>query len=150
VEPRTLRRLLEALATINRPELLDFAEAQMRGEADVGYSTTEAFRTQELATAGLTKDIGWDMRSSLTGKETFLEYYVIVRRLRFERFLLRFRDGLIDQLNQHVLAIGQTIGHPAELVVSGLPTESMMDAAVRSLEAGDKDFKDILAPFRGY
>ena len=148
LKPRKLRRLLEALAAVNRPELLDFVEAQMRGEDNVGYSTSEAFRTQELATAELTKDIGWDMRAAFTGRETFLEYYVIVRRLRFERFLLKLRQGLIDQLNRHVRALGEAIGHPAELVVSGLPTESTIDTATRSLEAGDGDFRDILAPFR--
>ena len=37
LKPRELRRMLEALAVANRPELLDFVEAEMRGEASVGY-----------------------------------------------------------------------------------------------------------------
>lgn len=150
IKARKLRRMLEALATVNRPELLGFVEAQMRGEANFGYSATEAFRTQELASAEMTKEIGWDMRAAIAGRETFLEYYVIIRRLRFERFLMQFRNGLIDQLNNYVRSLGEAVGHPAELVVSGLPTESDVDAALASLETGDKDLNDILTPFQGF
>jgi hypothetical protein len=143
----TIRRTLIALAEVGRPELPDFVEREMLGEASVGYSSTEEIRFKDLAMAEVSRDIGWDMRNMFTGRDTFLEYYTIVRRLRFERFLANFREHLISQLNTYLISIGEAVGETGQLVVSGLPTEADIAAAEISLQRGDRDFKEILEPF---
>jgi hypothetical protein len=147
IQAAALRRMLIALAEVGRPMLPDFVEREMRGEETVGYSSTEDIRFRDLALAELTRDLGWDMRAMFSGRETFLEYYTTVRRLRFERFLARFRNGVIGQLNAYLVDIGKAVGETGQLVLRGLPTEADVDAAEVSLQRGDKDFKDLLAPF---
>jgi hypothetical protein len=143
----TVRRMLTALDEVGRPELPEFVEQEMRGEARVGYSTTEDIRFKDLALAEVSRELGWDMRNAFTGREIFLEYYTIVRRLRFERFLARFREQLIEKLNSYLLQIGEVVGERGQLALTGMPTEADVDAAMDSLERGDQDFKDLLAPF---
>jgi hypothetical protein len=147
IKASTIQRMLLALAEVGRAQLPDFVEKQMLGEENVGYSPTEEIRFKDLALAEVSRDLGWDMRAAFTGNETFLEYYTIVRRFRFERFLARFRQRIIDQLNTYLSGIGAIVGESGQLVVRGLPTEADIDAAEISLRSGDRDFKDILEPF---
>lgn len=143
----TLHRMLMSLAEVGRPVLPDFVEKQMLGEENVGYSSADDIRFTNLGLAEASRAVGWDMRSMLTSDDSFLEYYVIVRRLRFERFLIQFRDRLIDQLNSYLRAIGKVVGETGQLTLTGLPTEADVDTAEAALGRGDRDFKDILEPF---
>jgi len=147
IKASVIRRTLVALAEVGRPELPGFVEKEMLGEESVGYSSTEEIRFKDLALAEVSRDLGWDMRTMFTGQETFLEYYTIVRRLRFERFLARFRSNLVDGLNTYLASIGEAIGESGQLVLRGLPTEADIDTAEASLKRGDQDFKDLLEPF---
>ncbi len=147
LEPARIVRMLEALAEVSRPDLPEFVQQEMQGEASVSYSATEGIRFQDLAVAEVSREIGWDARSGLTGKETFLEYYVVVRRLRFERFLARFRQSLLEQLNSYLSVIGEALGENGQLVITGMPTEADVDAAEDHLKRGDSDFGELLAPF---
>jgi hypothetical protein len=149
IDPQSIHRTLLALAEIGRPQLPDFVEKQMLGEEDVGYSFTEEILTKDLALAELTRDLGWDMRAMFAGRDTFVEYYTTVRRLRFERFLANFRSTLVDQLNRRLIDVGKVVGESGQLVLTGLPDEDDIAAAEESLRRGDKDFKDLLAPFSG-
>lgn len=87
------------------------------------------------------------MRSMFSGDDYFLEYYVHVRLLRFERVLIRFRDRLIEQLNSYLVGVGEVIGETGQLTVRGLPTKTDVDAAEASLAQGGQSFKDLLEPF---
>lgn len=147
IEGETIYRTLLALAEVGRPQLPDFVERQMLGEEDVGYSATDEILTKDLALAEVSRHIGWDMRAMFSGRDTFLEYYTTVRRLRFERFLVNFRTTLVEQLNRHLLEIGKVVGADGHLVLQGLPREEDIAAAEEALRHGKKDFKDLLEPF---
>jgi hypothetical protein len=147
MQAKALHRMLLSLAEVGRPTLPEFAQKQMRGEENVGYSSTDEIRFKQLGLAEASREIGWDMRSMFSGDDYFLEYYAHVRRLRFERFLIRFRDRLIEQLNSHLVGIGEVAGERGHLTLRGLPTEAEVDAAEASLAQGDQSFKDLLEPF---
>jgi hypothetical protein len=147
MKTHALHRILMSLAEVGRPVLPDFVEKQMLGEENVGYSSTHDIRFQQLGLAEACRDIGWDMPSMFSKDDYFLEYHALVRRLRFQRFLISFRDRLIDQLNSYLVGVGEAIGETGQLTLTGLPTEADVDAAEASLERGDRDFKDLLEPF---
>jgi hypothetical protein len=147
VDAQALHKMLMSLAEVGRPTLPDFVQKQITGEENVGYSSTDEIRFRQLGLAEASRDIGWDMRSMLAGDDYFLEYYAIVRRLRFERFLIRFRDRIIDQLNAQLVGIGEVLNESGRLVLKGLPTEADVDAAEASLAKGDQSLKGLLYPF---
>jgi hypothetical protein len=147
LNPETLRRMLTSLAEVGRPVLPDFVEKQMLGEENIGYSPMDEIRFKQLALAEASREIGWDMRSMFSGDDYFLEYYAIVRRLRFERFLIRFRDRVIDQLNEYLGRVEDVIGAAVRLKLTGLPTGADVDAAEASLAAGPPSFRELLEPF---
>jgi len=147
MKAQALHRILMSLAEVGRPVLPEFVEKQMLGEENVGYSSTDDIRFQQLGLAEACRDIGWDMRSMFSRDDHFLEYHALVRRLRFQRFLIRFRDRLIDRLNSYLVGIGEVIGETGQLTLVGLQTEADVDIAEASLERGDRDFKDLLEPF---
>jgi hypothetical protein len=147
IQAPALHRMLMSLAEVGRPVLPDFVQKQILGEENIGYSSTDEILFTNLGLAEASRDVGWDMRSMFSKDDYFLEYYAIVRRLRFERFLIQFRDRLIDQLNSYLVGIGEIVGETGRLTVTGLPTDADVNAAEASLEHGDKDFKDLLEPF---
>lgn len=144
---RALHRTLMSLAEVGRPRLPDFVQRQISGEDNIGYSSTDEIRFTKLGLAEASRDIGWDMRAAFSGDDNFLEYYVHVRRLRFERFLIRFRERLIGQLNSYLVGIGEVVGETGQLRLRGLPTEADVEAAEASLAQGNQSFKDLLEPF---
>lgn len=147
IKAQALHRILMSLAEVGRPVLPDFVEKQMLGEENVGYSSADDIRFQQLGLAEACREIGWDMRSMFSRDDYFLEYHALVRKLRFQRFLIRFRDRLIDKLNSYLVSIGEVVGEVGQLRVSGLPTEADVDVAEGSLLRGDRDFKAIFEPF---
>jgi hypothetical protein len=147
IDGETIHRTLLTLAEVGRPQLPEFVEKQMLGEEDIGYSATDEILTKDLAIAEVSRHLGWDMRAMFAGKDTFLEYYTTVRRLRFERFLAQFRVTLVEQLNRHLVQVGEVIGEDGQLTLQGLPDEDAVAAAEESLRLGEKGFKDLLEPF---
>jgi hypothetical protein len=147
IDGEAIRRTLRALAEVGRPQLPEFVERQMLGEEDVGYSAKDEILTKDLAIAEVSRDLGWDMRAMFAGKDTFLEYYTTVRRLRFERLLADFRSTLVEQLNRHLIQIGKVVGEDGQLTLKGLPGKDTVAAAEESLRLGKKNFNDLLEPF---
>ena len=100
-----------------------------------------------LEIGAVDRDVETGVHLDETGHvETFLEYYTIVRRLRFERFLAHRRD-LLERLNSYPRVVGEILWESGQLVIAGLPTEADVDAAEESLKRGDSEFRDLLAPF---
>jgi len=91
-----LGKVLEDLAVLSGKLIPDFALREMGSGARSGYdfSNLQTWRNIALATAG--KGLGWNARGSFQGAA--LEYYSLIRALRFERFKIEFRDALLETL----------------------------------------------------
>lgn len=142
---KKLKRMVDALAQVSRLDLPEFVGQELRGETKVGWSASEDVHFKTLAVAEVCREIGWDARGMF--REEFLEYYEIIRRLRFETFLALLRRSLLGSLNSALVSIGTVLGETGKLVVTGLPTEDDVLSARRRLERGQSDLKAVIEPF---
>jgi hypothetical protein len=142
---RTLKDLT-SMGSFSMPDwaMEEFGYVHKRVPFDASIHT----RSQRLAVADACKNLGWNARS--LDKEGMLEYYVLHRELRFERFKAELREHLLDALNQGLVRIGRDIGFSGRITLEGVPTLSDVKAAEAQLAAGDKSFKDLMEPFTPY
>lgn len=107
-------------------------------------------RAHGLAIAEACRDLGWDARSLNNEKANILEYYVLHRRLRFERFKVEFREHLLSILNEVLARTGREVGFDGQLTLEGVPSLEDVETAQSHLSAGDVPFKDLIDPFMPY
>jgi hypothetical protein len=103
-------------------------------------------RTKDLAVAQATLKTGWFARGSFNDFQT--EYYASVRRLRFERLLLAFRELVSASLNEVIARTSRHLGYTADLEFVNLPTLAEIEAAERHLQAGDLSVTTLLSGLR--
>jgi len=145
---RKLPQILDSLAFLSREVYPEFALRQLEGRSQAGFDSTAFMRSQKLALAEAGTLIGWSARSLL--QEEMLEYYVLDRQLRFERFRIELRNNILAELNRGLTRAGEGIGFSACIEIEGLPTLADVAAARAALASGDRPFKDILDPFLGF
>jgi hypothetical protein len=96
-----------------------------------------------LRLARITKNTGWCCRSTLSGCTT--EYYNLDRRLRFNKFLIEFRNCIINDLNKGLKKINlKDCGCP-ELQINNdnTMTEKSILEVEKLLKSGSVSFHDI-------
>jgi hypothetical protein len=134
----------EALAQLGGAALVQMFEVA-QGDNQLGYDTKEHIRAEHLAIAAATRSIGWSAGQNLY--ELFTEYYVLYRRLVFERFVITLRESILRTLNSALNTIAEECGATARLHISGLPTVDDVTRALKELAAGDRTFGSVLDDF---
>ena len=101
-----------------------------------------------MALAKITKDFGWDARNSF--EKEALEYYLLYRYLKFEKFRIELRNSILDTLNVGLELVGKQLGFDSKILVDGLPTLDEVQASYNHLLQGDIPFSEVLEPFQGF
>lgn len=151
--PRTMQRHLKetmnSLTILSREVLPRFAlETRDDGTLMVPFDFAMYRRTHHIALATATRWVGWNARTLM--RDDMLEYHLLERQLRFEKFKIGIRDQILTTLNEGLARAGQRLGFCTHLVVEGLPTLKEVEDARAALEAGKRSFKEILQPFLWY
>lgn len=105
-------------------------------------------RTEEVATAALTVTVGWDGRGAIAEQSS--EYYLMVRRLRFERFKAVARACVREGLNSILDRVAPELGVHGRIVLNGLPTEADATAAEAELRTGTLNYTQVSKRFSIY
>lgn len=151
--PRHLRapiaRTMEALASIDVSGMPDWALEELSEFQRHTTFNAEAHRhTHQLAIAYACKDLGWDARGLL--RENVLEYYLLHRRLQFERFKIELREQLLRTFNEGLDRLDREIGFTGRLTIAGVPSLSDIERAEAHLAEGDLSFQDLVEQFTTY
>jgi hypothetical protein len=137
---------LHSLMAVEQGRGVDLAlESFKVGRERLPYDFQAHKRSEFAAVAEATRCIGWDARGTFQDEQT--EYYRIHRHLTFLRFLIQLRDSLLEKLNATLDTVSRVLPPLGHLRLEGVPTAADVEQALRHLQAGDKPFKDILAPF---
>lgn len=145
--PRELGAIAEvkrSLAYLGGGSLTRMYET-VRQDNKVGYDIKEHIRAEHLAIAAATRSTGWSANQPLY--ELFTEYYVLHRRLVFERFMITLRETILATLNAGIQKMAAQFGTTASLQVAGLPTLADVNRAERELAAGERTFGSVLDDF---
>lgn len=114
----------------------------------VPFDFNEHQQLKKQVVAGLTKEVGWNMR--MYPDDGMLEYYWIHRFLQYERFKIEMRDSILATLNEGLLRIGRALGMKGQISIPGLPTLQDVDQAQEGLQSGRRAAGDILHQFRAW
>jgi hypothetical protein len=117
----------------------------VREDNKLGYDIKEHIRAEHLAIAAATRSTGWSANQPFY--ELFTEYYVLRRRLVFERFVIALRESILATLNVGISKVAANFGITARLQVSGLPTLADVGRAEKELAAGERTFGSVLDDF---
>jgi hypothetical protein len=144
---RQLRRMLASLSFLSTnimPEwVFQFAPMDpKRPPFEEGLHVT----SRKLALAEATREIGWDARG-LFGDE-LLEYYQLLRLLRFERFKAELRELILSGVNDCLMRVGRRLDFRGRIEMEGLPTLDEIESAEEALRSGSRPFTDIVKQFR--
>jgi len=112
------------------------------------YDVAKHYHLRNVALAKITKDFGWDARNSF--EKEALEYYLLYRYLKFERFRIELRNNILGTLDACLELIGKQLGFNTKISVKGLPTLEDVKAAYNHLLQGDIPFAEVLEPFQGF
>jgi hypothetical protein len=145
---RKMDQIMESMVILSKTTPDFFMKEMASGKRVTAYNVTTHNHLKNVALARITKDIGWDGRWSFD--KDALEYYLIYRRIRFEKFLIELRDSIIKTLNATLELVGKQLGFTNRILINGLPTIDDVKAAFDHLSKGDIPFKDVLEPFQGY
>ena len=112
------------------------------------YDVAKHYHLRNVALAKITKDFGWDARNSF--EKEALEYYLLYRYLKFEKFEIELRDTILNTLNAGLELIGKQLGFDTKILVNGLPTLDTVQTSYSHLQRGDVTFREVLEPFQGF
>jgi hypothetical protein len=96
--------------------------------------------------ADATRDVGWYGRGLLG--EHINSFYLLARRIRFERFLFSLRDELLSAMNKWLSNLPSFLRLPNRLLVSGFPDPASLDRLAASLRSGSSSFPELLAKLK--
>lgn len=147
---RKIKKLLNILTYLSGHNIMpQFARDDLMKGVSVynKYNTTWYHKTSQKILAKIAKEIGWDGRRMF--KDEALEYYQLVRFLRFERFKYQCRSIIIDGINTGLSKAVADQEKP-KIIPNGLPSQDEVDAAIKSLESGDRKFNDVISPFLNF
>jgi hypothetical protein len=139
-------RTLEDLASVGDFGMPDWAMEEFGYvRKRVPFDASVHTRSHHLAVADACKNLGWNARS--IDNEGMLDYYVLTRDLRFERFKAELRAYLLKTLNEGLARIGREVSFCGRLSIEGVPTLADVEVAESELAAGSKSFKKVMEPF---
>ena len=116
-------------------------------EGRTSASVREVERDWAALRARAVSGIGWNGRLDHFA-EFMSEYHAAVRELRWQRFCITLREGLLAKLDQAIRHIGQWYGTEAVLRWSGMHTLRDVVAAEDKLKVPGASVKECLAGFR--
>jgi hypothetical protein len=141
--------MMEGLAFLSNHKLPDFVfQTGDDGSRQTSFDPTAHIHLEKQALAEAGNLIGWDARSLF--QEETLQFYDLYRALAFERFKIELRTCLLERVNEALKLAGQQMGFSGQLQITGLPTIKEVEEAQAHLSAGDRQFQEILKPFRIY
>lgn len=144
---RQLRRMLDSLSFLSTnimPEwVFQFSPMDpKRPPFEEGLHVT----SRKLALVEATREIGWDARGLFA--DEILEFYQLLRFLRFERFKADLRALILSRVNDCLLRIGRRLGFEGRIEIEGLPTGDEIESAEEALRSGARPFTEIVKQFR--
>ncbi|WP_434132582.1 hypothetical protein KIAC18_004356 [Sporomusa sphaeroides] len=142
-----VRRALKNLQLVGKIETPDFVRASWRGEHRVSYDQTDLKRSQRLALAEATKDIGWSGRNYFS--DEVLEFYELDRYARFSFFTASLRQFILSTLNSELARVGKGLGFEGQIKVSGLVEPHTIKNIREELHNGTKPLNTIFSALLG-
>ncbi len=116
------------------------------GRVDGPFNTKLYSKTQKLALAEATREVGWTGGTIFgLGGQHVLENYWWQREILFKRFTTELREGIVSELNDGLRRAGKVSGCEAQIQLSGFPTLPELDAAIGHLQTGDRPLGEIHA-----
>jgi hypothetical protein len=116
------------------------------GKVDDPFDTKLYSRTQKLALAEATREVGWTGGAIFgLGGQHVLENYWWQRELIFKRFTTELRERIVSELNDGLKRAGKVSGFQAQIQLFGFPTLAELDAAIGHIQAGDRPLGEIHA-----
>ena len=112
---------------------------------NLGYDAKAHIRAENLALAAATRSIGWSAGQNLYN--LFTEYYVLYRRLIFERSIISVRENILRTLNDALQRVARKFKKIVTLRIAGLPTREDANRAIRELASGSRTFGSVLDDF---
>ena len=143
-EFRDLSETKDVLSQLGGDAVVRMYEAA-QAQKDLGYDAKKHIRAENLALVAATRHIGWTGGQNLY--ELFTEYYVLHRRLVFERTIISLRESIIRSLNESLITISTAFNKVATLRIDGLPTRGDVDRAMSELSTGSRTFGSVLDDF---
>jgi hypothetical protein len=139
--------IFERLHFLSDPLLPPFVMEDLKdGKVDGPFDTTLYSRTQKMALAEATREVGWTGGAIFgLGGQHVLENYWWQRELKFKRFTSELRERIVFELNDGLKRAGKVSGLRAQIQLSGFPTLAELDAAIGHLQAGDRPLTEIHA-----
>lgn len=141
-------QIMESMRILNLTSPDFFMKELATGFRKTPYDVAKHYHLRNVALAKITKDFGWGARNSFE-KET-LEYYLLYRYLKFEKFRIELRNIILNTLNAGLELAGNQAGFNTKILVNGLPTLDDVQTAFNHLTKGDTPFREILEPFQGF
>lgn len=124
---------------------LEEASKKKKYDFNQRINVTDGFKFSDLAVFSATNLIGWNLRDFQS--KYLQEYFMFVRFLRFERFMLTFRNSILDTINDKLNRLVGDSTYTGKLQFHGLPTIEDIEKAEKDLGEGSKEFKDIFEIF---
>jgi hypothetical protein len=116
-----------------------------QAKKSLGYDAKEHIRAEHLALAAATRSTGWSAGQNLYN--LFTEYYVLYRRLIFERSIISLRESILHTLNDALHRIAEHFNKVVTLRIEGLPTLNDANRAIHELATGGRTFGSVLDDF---
>jgi hypothetical protein len=137
---RRLLKNLKQLSTTSMPP--DFAISEIVQPSAQNIFSLDYFRkVHDLTIAKETMRIGWFARSLLD--ERVLQFYSILRFLRFHKFKAMLRETIICAINDALTKVGKKMGFVAEIEISGLLSSGEIVAIEDELMHGKIEFTAV-------
>lgn len=105
----------------------------------------DGYKFSDLAVLSATNSIGWNARD--VPSKHLQEYFSLVRVLRFERFKLRLRNSILNNINDNLARLVSDPAYDGKIEFHGLPTEEDIRQAEKDLKEGRRRFNDIIDLF---
>jgi hypothetical protein len=138
-------RLVAGLVSLGEKLFPDFAMPAEQERRPIPFDSTDYIRTLNMAIAQVVGTIGWDAGGMW--REHTLEYFDLVRHLRFESFKVRLRDQMLSTVNRGISVAGKRLGFSTTLEIRGAPTVEEVALAGRRLESAECTFEEIFSSF---
>lgn len=126
----------------NLPSPVAMALKNIDSNNSNSYDFERHANTEKLVLAEAGTSIGWNVRFSLD--EEITEYYLLYRSLEFEKFIIEFRNNILQILNEIIGDIGKKMDFNSKIIIEGLPSIENINDLKTQLEKGEKSFKDIV------
>jgi hypothetical protein len=143
--PSGWRSLVWSLAKLGGSTVPEFALSEIGRGTQSSFEFERYKATKDIGIAKITKDFGWDARGLF--HDQISEWYMLKRRLRYERFRVAIRNQIVQKLNE---CFGRTLpgfSSETEVIVENGLSLDLISKREQDLLQGGCDFNDILKEF---